>query len=108
MAGTKTPELDLQREIQVHLETLRDLGPQYGDTVASSLTGHVERMVDERVDQRLARYEHRSTTDRTKIVAASLALGIPLTIIAGGFAHGPGIGTIWTAIIILNYLAFRR
>lgn len=79
-------DLDLQDEFDHHLDTLRDLGPAYTDTVAESLAERVDRLIDQRIEERLPRKAGRRQwpIERRNLgtVAAILLLGIPLSILA--------------------------
>lgn len=101
------PSPELQRELQAHLETLRELGPGYSDTVAASLMQRLDRMVDEKIEARLSeRNLDRARTPGGPIgmAAVTMGLGIPLTAIAGGIAEEGGILIVWLALVIINVL----
>ena len=48
-----TPQAHLQQELALHLETLRDLGPEYAEPVARALVGELDQLIDEKVRQGL-------------------------------------------------------
>ena len=68
-----------------------------------SFLANVGRAIDKRVDERLAR--QGSGDDRTSVGVAigSLALGIPLSGVAGGTAGAAGIVVVWIAIVLVNF-----
>lgn len=78
-------DLDLQDEFDHHLDTLRDLGPAYTDTVAESLAERVDRLIDQKIEDRLPKRPVRRQwpIERTNLgtVAAILLLFIPLSIL---------------------------
>lgn len=101
----QTPEL--QRELETHLETLRELGPQYTDTVAASLMERIERMVDARIEARLARQpRERSSDEQVKMLAVSLSLAIPLIAIAASSAQFAGIFIVCVALVLINLMSY--
>lgn len=142
--------LDLEGELKIHLDTLHELGPEYSDSLATAFVERVDRLIEERVEQRLAERggsrtasgpgaRRRAVQERRRlfgpwVVIPILAMGIPLTAVAGGIAALTiaaiiaaimgssltavsigiagtlGVAVVWTAILIigLSWIASRR
>ncbi|MDI3340486.1 MAG: hypothetical protein QJR03_08125 [Sphaerobacter sp.] len=96
---------DLARELSLHLQTLQELGPSYSDEVAAAFVRHIDRLIDERLEARLAAASHRLPRARDRrdlgAVAAILGLAIPITAVAGGIAGLGGILLVWAAILVI-------
>jgi hypothetical protein len=114
-----TPDLQalrqqLREEARVHLETRRELGPEYEDQIAESFVQRIEKLIDERIaarleQRRLAQAWPRTPVNPVGVLAIAMALGIPLTAIAGAIAGATGIIAVWAGIIFLVlYFDLRR
>jgi hypothetical protein len=107
---TTTPQqpepVSLRRELQVHLDTLKDLGPEYADPLSQSFMDKFEKLVDARIDTRIAQRGGNvpaiGSDQQLKFMATTLALGIPITAIAGGIAEIDGIIAVWIALVLIN------
>lgn len=97
-------------ELEAALAAREELGDRMEPEVVQAFLNRVERAIDGRVDARLGgrvggyppRAEKRQGDGFTARIAASLALGIPITAIAGGIADGPGVIAALVAIVTLN------
>lgn len=98
-------EDDLAQELKVHLQALHELGPAYSDEVATAFVRHIDRLIDERLEARLAQSSSRlpRAHDRRQLgtLAMVLGLAIPITAIAGGIAGLAGILMVWAAILVI-------
>ncbi|HLI50688.1 MAG TPA: hypothetical protein VKU87_02760 [Thermomicrobiaceae bacterium] len=105
LSSTTEAGEEAQQELAHHLETLRELGPEYNDAVAASLMCSLEPLIDQRIRQvggqsarNPATNEHQ---ERRKTLALILGFAIPLTAIAGATAGLLAIGLLWVALFII-------
>ncbi len=102
---TRHRDPDLQEEFEHHLDTLRDLGPAYTDTVAESLAERVDRLIDQRIEERLPRKAGRRqwpiSRHNVATVAAILLLGVPLALVAGHEGGPVGVMAVAFAVTIV-------
>jgi hypothetical protein len=86
----------------------RELGPDYDEAFLQNLVERVSSEIDSRVEVRVAEIAttRRRPTQHKRgggfLALASIALGIPLTAIAGDFAHTAGIAIVWGGIVLVN------
>lgn len=94
---------DVQQEISLHLDALRELGPGYSDVVAASLMERLEPLIEATIDERLARRGSSGKIDRRQVGALAITLGlaIPLAAVAGGIGGLTGIAIAWLAILFI-------
>ena len=94
---------DIQQEIGLHVDALRELGPGYSDAVAASLLERLEPLIEAKVEERLAQRGTTGRLDQRQVGALAITLGlaIPLTAIAGGIAGLTGIAVVWAAILFI-------
>lgn len=94
---------DIQQEISLHLDALRELGPGYSDAVAASLMERLEPLIEAKIDERLAQRGGSGKIDQRQVGALAITLGlaIPLTAVAGGIAGLTGIAVVWVAILFI-------
>ncbi|MFG2903457.1 hypothetical protein ACGF13_00095 [Kitasatospora sp. NPDC048286] len=121
-----TRQDELRRDLDATLQARKELGKEYEDALVDSFVKRLDARLDARVDRSVAErmddYEpsHRgrggrrdrdrpSTSGRAgnRLAVVSLALGIPLTAIAGnpetgGFA---GLLACWAGIVGVNFAA---
>jgi hypothetical protein len=102
---TRHRDPDLQEEFEHHLDTLRDLGPAYTDTVAESLVERVDRLIDQRIEERLppkaARRQWPIARHNVGTGAAILLLGVPLALVAGHEGGPVGVMAVAFAVTII-------
>jgi len=94
-------ELIRRDEVREAVEARRELGPDYDDHLADALAEKVEA----RLEERLARLKPQTRPAITPLAISSIALGIPITAIAGGTAGAVGIALAWIGIAIVNLAA---
>ena len=102
---------EVEREVAIHLETLRDLGPDYTDSMARALVEQLNPLIDAKVRQAVAgRGGSQSSVIKEKrtMVAAILGISIPLLAIAGGTAGGVGVGFVAVAMFIIVVVAMTH
>ncbi|WP_182873466.1 hypothetical protein [Microbispora sp. H10670] len=112
-AGTQTTREDLRAVIAAR----RDLGPEYEDALVDSFLDKLDVEIAARVRNEVAaQIGHQPLPGRRPkdsavgVALGSLGIGIPLTGIAAGTAHGPGLLLAWGGIVAVNlaYALSRR
>lgn len=102
---------ELKAEFDSHLGALRDLGPAYTDTIADSFLARVDTLIDQKIEARMGSRPAPSqqtirSNERSGLwpMVAILALGIPLTAVAGDAAGFYGVIVVWVALayILVN------
>lgn len=93
----------IQREVSLHVDALRELGPEYSDAVAASLLERLEPLIEAKIDERLGKRGAPGKLDQRQVGALAITLGlaIPLTPVAGGIAGLTGIAVVWAAILFI-------
>src|SRR5579884_93239 len=102
---------DLQHEIALHLETLRDLGPDYTEPVARALVSQLDELIELRVQEALQAGEVRrgsTLREKQRFVLLILGFGIPLLAIAGGEGGAFGLMLMVIALFILAIIAMMH
>lgn len=118
---------ELEQELNVHLDSLRELGPEYTDGVADAFLQRVDQLIDQRVDERLNGMSRGSAArhhgSASKFVAQQsrkdehhgpglliglAAISIPMLAIAGGIAHLAGIVAVCAVLLVFGLLILRR
>ena len=100
-------------EVLVHLKAQQDLGAEFEGEVVDSLVARIEQALDARIEAKIseARLSGRRLGPRVNplgLLAVTMALGIPLTAVAGGIAGLPGIIAVWAALGFLVVYFDRR
>jgi hypothetical protein len=110
---------DVRAAAEVHSE----LGPDYSDAVVQSFLAKIDKHIEARVDERLARPARtRKPMDAGRLrtwraalagaVAGSVVVGLPLTLIAAdamsGTGHGGRLAWIWVVLAVIYGLAAYR
>ncbi|MET8866629.1 hypothetical protein ABZW11_27130 [Nonomuraea sp. NPDC004580] len=106
------PDKSLRDDLQATLEARRDLGPEYEAALIDAFVERLDATIAHRVHAELERHDAVPGGKRTSpaapmvpIVLGSLALGIPLTGVAGATAGGYGLVVAWLAIVVVNVAA---
>lgn len=96
-------------ELQAAIAARQELGTGMDEQLVETFLDRVEQGLDARIDARISQRLRRGglqaqsrANAMTGRIAASLGLGIPITAIAGGIGHLPGIIVAWAGIVILN------
>jgi hypothetical protein len=108
---------DVRAAAEVHTE----LGPDYSDAVVQSFLEKIDKHIEARVDERLARgKKSRSPMDAARLrtwrvalagaAAGSVVVGLPLTLIAASAlsrvnGHGDRLALIWVVLAAIYGLA---
>lgn len=101
-----------REELGAAIAAREELGARMEPEIIDTFLDRIEHAIDLRIDERIRQRAQllRGPTGRARLsasqltgrIAASLALGIPLTAVAGGIAEGGGILATWLGIIGLN------
>ncbi|MQA84426.1 MAG: hypothetical protein GEV03_07350 [Streptosporangiales bacterium] len=95
-------------EVAAALAARRELGPDFEPEVIDSLVDRIDRVIDARVQARLAESfedSKKKTADDDGAIwlaLGSLGLGIPITAISGGTGGVWGIIAVWSGIAVVN------
>jgi hypothetical protein len=99
---------DLRHELQTVIETRRELGPEYDTLVVEEFLERLDRTLDQRIAAEIARRplpvprdQPRFTKEMIGGLAATLALGIPLTSIGAEKAGPLGLLAVWVGIAVI-------
>lgn len=99
-------------ELAAALATRRELGAELDPEIAESFLARIEQGIDPRVNERLrqggvglgraVKGGRARTNQAVGVALGSMALGIPLSGIAGATAQLPGIIVVWVGIVSVN------
>lgn len=101
----------IREDLRATIDARRDLGPDYEAALVDSFAERLDATIAARVRAEVDAYGPRPKSKKKSdgggaamipIALGSMALGIPLTAIAGSYAEGPGILLVWIAIVIIN------
>ena len=100
------------RDLEAALRAHEAVGSDYDDAFVDAIVERIDSEVEHRVaaEVRRTRYWRRrpSTGYPVSLAYVSIALGIPITGIAGATADTEGIIAAWGGIAVLNLLAATR
>ena len=104
---------EIAEEVRVHLEAHRDLGAQYEDDVVDSLIRNIESALDARLGSKASKARGSAGPSAGRrmnlgLLAVAMALGIPLTAVAGSMGGVAGVTTVWGALVFLVLYFDRR
>lgn len=95
-------------DVEAALAARQELGSEYEPALVDAFVERVEQAIEARVDARLAARAAETEQSRARegrqlaLGITSLALGIPLTAVAGGIADLPGIVATWMGVVGVN------
>ena len=99
-------------ELQVALHARQELSPEHEPEIVEAFLERVGKAIDARVDERVA--EHEDDDDDVDfapgaigVAIGSIALGIPITAVAGSNGGVPGIVVAWIGIVLVNIVYGR-
>jgi uncharacterized membrane protein len=117
-------DADLKKELDATLRARRELGEEYEPALVDSFLEKVDQRIDAAVERRLRRQlaeqqmqvargtrSPRGTDswgERFGFAIVSLVLAIPLSAIAGGMGHLPGLVATWIGIVGVNVVQAVR
>ena len=97
-----------QHELAATIAARQELGPAHDDELVAGFLDRIEREIDRRVDERVAR---RAPAKRASspLHPGTLGVCIPIVAIAGGIGGVAGLIAAFTALVIVFAIAeFRR
>ena len=98
-----------REELEVAMHARQELSAEHEPEIVDAFLERVGNAIDARVDERVAQREEDDGYDAGAIGVAigSIALGIPVTAVAGNAAGLAGVIAAWIGIGFVN-LAYRR
>jgi hypothetical protein len=95
---TQEMHRELRRDAAAALAARHELGQEYDQQLVESFADRIEA----EVAKRSSAPAPGPAKDRAAVYAMTLAFGIPLTAIAGGIGHLPGLAIAWAGIAASN------
>lgn len=105
----------IREDLRATIDARRDLGPDYEAALVDSFVERLDATIAARVRAEVDAYGPRPKKGKKDkdpggaamipAVIGSMALGIPLTAIAGSYAAGIGLVLVWVAIVVINIAA---
>ncbi|MGH3074071.1 MAG: hypothetical protein ACRDQC_04060 [Gaiellales bacterium] len=112
MNGPEREPVVPREELQVALHARQELSPEHEPEIVEAFLDSVGKAIDARVDERVA--EHDDDDDDVDfapgaigVAIGSIALGIPVTAVAGSNGGVPGIVVAWIGIVLVNIIYGR-
>jgi hypothetical protein len=101
--GSADPGLS-REELAATIEARRELGPQYEHALVDRLADQVDRVVEAQTARRTAglSFDQQAAKNSLTLAIVSLGCGIPITAIAAGITHLPGVIVAWGGIVGVN------
>ena len=97
-----------REELEAVFRARQELTSEHDDALMESFLAEVGAAIDRRVDERLAEVgpakRRRQHSASVELAIASIALGIPVTAVAGSNAGSFGVACAWIGIVLLNLL----
>jgi hypothetical protein len=93
------------QELRATVAARRELGPAHDAELLAGFLDRIEKEIDRRVDERLAK---RGPRGGSPLNPATLAVCIPIIAIAGGIGHVAGLIAAFVALVIVFVIATER
>ncbi len=109
--STRPRKAEIQRELDTHVNTLRDLGPEYSDSVAESFLDRVDQLAGLRAKSELSTHGATQVNkyhEQRKTLAMIFAFSIPLLAIAGAFGGLVGVAVVGGALGLIAIVAITH
>ncbi|GAA2130914.1 hypothetical protein GCM10009760_04070 [Kitasatospora kazusensis] len=106
-----TRQDEVKRDLDAAVQTRKELGKEYEAEIVDSFLARLDSRLDARVEQRVAerlagdsprKPGKDGTSQQFKLQVVSLAMGIPLSGIAGGLGGLTGLVVCWAGIVGVN------
>jgi hypothetical protein len=100
----------LREELEVAVQARQELSAEHEPEIVDAFLERVGKAIDARVDERVAQREDEDEdydAGAIGVAIGSIALGIPVTAVAGNAAGLAGVIAAWIGIGFVN-LAYRR
>lgn len=94
----------MQTELAATLEARRELGPAHDEQLVAGFLDRIDREIDRRVDERMAKLAPRKRR-ASALHPGNLALCIPIVAIAGGIGGTAGLIVAFAALVIVFLVA---
>ncbi len=95
-----------REELEVAIHARRELSSEHEQEIVDGFLERVGQSIDARVDERIARHEDDEDEGydggAVTIAIGSIALGIPITAVAGNSAGLGGVVAAWIGIAAIN------
>jgi hypothetical protein len=98
-----------REETEALVAARRELSTGRDDELIDAFLERVSASIDQRVDERLAERDDGDDLVPAQIGVAlgSIALGIPVTAVAGAYGELPGVIVVWIGIVLVNVFFAR-
>jgi hypothetical protein len=93
----------LAKDLEAMVAARSDLDPSYEPALVESFLERVDEAVEKRIESELKAREDEGFDK--EIVYTTMALGIPITVVAGIFGEAYGIAIAWAGIVGVNLSA---
>lgn len=110
--GTRrSDKAEMAQDLRAALEARRELGPEVEDELIGAFLDRIDHHIDLRVQQQVESLAPRTASKKkqdsneVEVISASLALAIPLMVVAGIWGHTLGIIAVVVGLVIIH--AFR-
>jgi hypothetical protein len=97
-------EQEARQELEATLAARRELGPAHDAELVAGFVDRIEREIDRRVDERLA----KRVRGASALNPPTLGVCIPIIAIAGGIGGVAGLITAFVALVVVFGLAELR
>ena len=110
MGASESGGVISREEVEVLVQARQELTPEHEAELIEGFLERVDDAIDARVDERMAELgkHHRHRSGDFEVTLGSIALGIPITAIAGSNAGLGGVIAAWTGIVVVNVLYLVR
>jgi hypothetical protein len=98
----------VRQELEATVEARRELGPSHDRELVDGFLERIEKEIDRRVDERLARQRPQKSGGGMVLHPANLGVCIPLVVLAGVFGGPVGVVAICVALVFIFGIASRR
>jgi hypothetical protein len=106
-----TDKAEMAQELQAALQARRELGPEVEDELIGAFLDRIDHHIDVRVQRQLESLAPRTAakskqdSNDVEVISASLALAIPLMVVAGIWGSAIGVIAVVAGLVIIH--AFR-
>jgi hypothetical protein len=95
-------EPETMRELEATVAARRELGATHDADLIAGFLDRIEKEIDQRVDERLAKRRQRGGSP---LNPATLGICIPIIAIAGGIGHTAGLIAAFIALVVVFAIA---
>jgi hypothetical protein len=105
-----TPDVDeehVRDELEATVAARRELGPGHDRELVDSFLERIEKEIDRRIDERVAKLRPRGPS-HSPLNPATLGVCIPIIAIAGGIGGVAGLAIVTVALVVIFAIATRQ